>query len=107
MNFPAKTLHGNENDSDKLFVSACGGSKLENVLHKLIEEVNEMNPQVIHLYHLRTSVITHWINEYGLMETMIKAGHLHLVTTKKYETVKYDELHEQLKSIHPLECIAV
>jgi hypothetical protein len=37
------------------------------------------------------------------MEAMIMAGHKHVTTTKRYETKKYDELHEQLKSIHPLE----
>jgi len=31
------------------------------------------------------------------------AGHRHIKTTKRYETKKYDELQEQLKSVHPME----
>jgi site-specific recombinase XerD len=37
------------------------------------------------------------------MEAMVMAGHQHIKTTKRYETKKYDELQEQLKSIHPME----
>ena len=55
------------------------------------------------MYHIRTSVISHWLTEHGLLEAMIMAGHQHIKTTKRYETKKYDELQEQLKSIHPME----
>ena len=43
--------------------------------------------------------------KHGLMEAMIKAGHRHIKTTIRYETKKYDELQELLKSIHPMEAL--
>jgi hypothetical protein len=41
------------------------------------------------------------------MEAMIMAGHQHANSTRRYETKKYDELHEQLKNIHPMESISL
>jgi hypothetical protein len=37
------------------------------------------------------------------MEAMLMAGNQHIKTTKRYETKKYDELQELLKSVHPME----
>lgn len=69
----------------------------------LLWVVRTFNPQIKNLYHLRTSVISHWLNEYDLIEAMIMAGNLNIKTTKRYETKKYDELQELLKNGHPME----
>ena len=90
-------------NTDRLFITNNKGVSLEGVFTKILKHIRQYYPQVINLYHLRTSLITHWRKQYGLMETMIMAGHKHVNATKRYETKKYDELHEQLKNIHPLE----
>lgn len=88
---------------DRLFITHSKGVNMDGVFTKLLTHVRQHYPQVINLYHLRTSLITHWRKQYGLMEAMIMAGHKHVNATKRYETKQYDELHQQLKSIHPLE----
>ncbi|MCE9539631.1 MAG: hypothetical protein K8R85_10480 [Bacteroidetes bacterium] len=45
----------------------------------------------------------HCRNEYGLLEAMIMAGHRNITTTKRYKTIQYDDLLEQLKSMHSME----
>lgn len=97
-------LTDKKNTSDKLFVSYCNGANnIEWVLTQVMKLAKRLNPQVINLYHIRTSVISHWRKEYGLMEAMILCGHQHVKSTKRYETIMYDELHEKLKSLHPME----
>jgi hypothetical protein len=39
------------------------------------------------------------------MEAMIMAGHYNIKRTKRYETKKYDELQELLKTVHPMEAL--
>lgn len=90
-------------NTDRLFITGGKGLGMDGVFTKIQKHVTQRYPQVINLFHLRISLITHWRKEYGLMETMIMAGHKHVNATKRYETKQYDELHQQLKSIHPLE----
>ena len=90
-------------NTDRLFITFGKGVNMEGVFTELLKYVRQRYPQVINLYHIRTSLITYWRAKYGLMEAMIMAGHKHVNATKRYETKKYDELHEQLKSIHPME----
>jgi len=75
------------------------------VITIVLQKAKQLNPQVKNLFHIRTSVIAHWRNEHGLMETMVMCGHKHAVSTRRYETKKYDALQEQLKSFHPLEML--
>lgn len=101
-----KQLLSNKKEyNDQVFISHGYAKNLEWALKQLIEYLKRNHPHVKNLYHLRTSRITHWRNEQGLMEAMIMAGHQHANSTRRYETKKYDELHEQLKIIHPMEKI--
>lgn len=76
---------------------------MDGVFSPLLKEVRSLHPQVINLYHIRTSVISNWFNEHGLMEAMLMAAHRHIKTTKRHETKKYDELQELFKTVHPME----
>lgn len=92
-------------DTDKFFISAGRRKNLESLFTLLLRDVRIVNPQIKNLYHIRTSVIAHWLVKHGLMEAMIMAGHYNIATTKRYETKKYDELQQLLKNVHPMETI--
>ncbi|MDP2386444.1 MAG: site-specific integrase [Bacteroidota bacterium] len=98
-----KLLVNKKEDSDQFFLSHGYAKNIENPIKQILKKAQRLNPQVKNLYHIRTSVITHWRNEHGLMEAMIMCGHKHAASTRRYETKKYDALHEQLKKFHPLE----
>ncbi|MFY9310366.1 MAG: integrase [Bacteroidia bacterium] len=72
-------------------------------MFKLLKDVRSLHPQIKDLYHIRASVIFHWVKEKGLMEAMIMAGHLNIGSTKRYDTKQYDKLQELLKAVHPME----
>lgn len=100
-----KLLENKKEDNDQFFISHGYAKNLEWAIKQILTKAQRLHPQVVNLYHIRTSVIRHWRNEYGLMEAMVKAGHKHVASTKRYETNKYEELQEQLKNIHPMESI--
>ncbi len=98
-----KLLRNKAADTGKFFLTFRKSASMDSVFSELLKEVRKFNPQIKDLYHIRTSVISYWLNEYGLMEAMIRAGHKNINTTKRYETKKYDELYELLKTAHPME----
>jgi len=73
----------------------------------MVIQLREQFPQVKNLHHIRGSVITHWQKQEGVMEAMVKAGHRYVSSTQRYQTNKYEELQDQLKTMHPLEGMAL
>lgn len=93
-----------ENDNtDKFFLAKGKGSYLNNALTRVLAELRKSYPHIKDLLHIRGSVITNWQKEEGIMEAMYYAGHRYISSTARYETTEYEELSEQLKTIHPLE----
>ncbi len=90
-------------DTDRFFLSQGKGSRLNNSVTSMLSKLKRKFPQIEDLRHIRGSVITNWQKNEGIMEAMVKAGHRYISSTQRYQTNKYEELHEQLKSIHPLE----
>ncbi len=92
-----------QTDTDRFFLSKGSGEQLNNTLAILLRQLKKDFPQIENLLHIRGSVITNWQKQEGIMEAMVKAGHRYISSTQRYQTNKYEELQEQLKSIHPLE----
>jgi integrase/recombinase XerD len=95
------TKHNKE--TDRFFLSKGVGEGLNNVATALLKNIKRNFPQIIDFRHIRTSVITHWEKQDGIIEAMQKAGHRYISSTQRYQTNKYEELQEQLKNMHPLE----
>ncbi|MCC7302603.1 MAG: site-specific integrase [Bacteroidia bacterium] len=94
---------GMSTNTDRFFLSRGKGEDLNNSVTRLLRKLRWEFPQVQDLRHLRGSVITKWQDEEGLMEAMVKAGHRYVSSTERYRTTRYEELQDQLKSLHPLE----
>jgi integrase/recombinase XerD len=94
---------GRDQRTDRVFLSRGSGDGLHNTLARLLVSLRRTFPQLKDLKHIRGSVITHWQDEDGLMEAMVKAGHRYVSSTERYRTTRYEELQDQLKSLHPLE----
>lgn len=99
-NFLAAKKH---QDSDRFFLSQGSGRGLDNSLARLLADLKRRFPQVENLLHLRGSMISNWEKEEGIMEAMVKAGHRYVSSTQRFQGTKYEELQDQLKSLHPLE----
>lgn len=94
-------------DTDKFFLSAGAGKHLNNSLSRLIKKLKRNYPQIENLGHLRGSVISNWEKKDGIIEAMTKAGHRYISSTQRYQTTKYDELQDLLKTKHPLENMSI
>lgn len=90
-------------ETDRFFLSQGTGQYLENSVTGMLGKLKKAFPQIENLQHIRGSVITNWQKNEGIMEAMEKAGHRYVTSTQRYQTNKYEELQEQLKSVHPLE----
>lgn len=93
--------------TDKFFLSAGKGLYLDNAVTGILNRLKREFPQIKDLHHVRGSVITHWQKNEGIMEAMEKAGHRYITSTQRYQTNNYEELQDQLKSLHPLEHLNV
>lgn len=90
-------------DTDRFFLSQGAGVYLENAVTSVLRPLKRDFPFVQDLHHIRGSVITNWQKSEGVMEAMVKAGHRYISSTQRYQTDNYEELQDQLKSMHPLE----
>ena len=99
--------HKENKNTDRFFLSNGTGSYLENALTGVLKKLKREFPVVIDLHHIRGSLITHWQKTEGIMEAMEKAGHRYVTSTKRFDTSQYDELQDELKSIHPLESMNI
>jgi site-specific recombinase XerD len=96
-----------EKTTDRLFLSCGEGNALHNSIAKLVYKLKRDFPYIEDLRHIRGSVITNWQKQEGIIEAMQKAGHRYVSSTERYQTNKYEELQELLKSIHPLESMKI
>ena len=73
------------------------------MLSRLLDSLKLSFQQIENFTHLRTRVISHWEKEDGIIEAKVKAGHSYVTSTARYQTDSYDELKEELMTMHPLE----
>lgn len=88
-------------ESKKLFVSIGTGSKLQNMLQKLIIEVKQQNPSVENLHQIRASVITNWLKQYNKRKVQYMAGHRYVSSTESYEANNIEALQEDVEKFYP------
>jgi site-specific recombinase XerD len=88
--------------SDQLFVSVGAGSKLNNTLNKLLEQIVKLEPKVRTLQQIRASVITHWIKTLNLREAQHRAGHRYVSSTEAYLINDLEGLAEDVARFHPI-----
>jgi integrase/recombinase XerD len=91
--------------TDNFFLSKGTGKYLNNAVCNIINEFKIKYPQIVNLRHIRGSVITNWEKEQGIIEAMTKAGHRYISSTQRYQTGKYEELQDLLKTKHPMESL--
>ena len=90
-------------ETDRFFLSKGTSEKMGNSLELLMKRVKKAYPYIEGFRQIRGSVISHWDKEEGVIMAMVKAGHRYVSSTERYQTKKYDELREDLKTMHPFE----
>lgn len=90
-------------ETDRFFLSKGTSTKLGNALGRLMKSLMKQYPHIDGFKQIRASVISNWDKKEGIIEAMVKAGHRYLTSTTRYQTTNYEELLEELKTLHPLE----
>ena len=88
-------------DSDQLFFSWYGSSRLHFVLELIMKELRKTNPQISYR-RIRASVITNWIKHYNLRQVQLMAGHRYLSSTEKYKRNDWKGMKRLIDVYHPL-----
>ena len=89
--------------TDNLFVSSYGNSNLQNVLHKISEELKLINYNYQNSIQIRNSVIVNWLKQHNLRKTQYLAGHKYISSTERYRQDNLESLHEMINTFHPIQ----
>lgn len=68
---------------------------------RFTKKLKELNPNFTSLKQLRASVITYWIQTYGLRKAQYFAGHKSIVSTEEYMPNNIEDLAEDITKFNP------
>lgn len=71
------------------------------VVDRMIQELQGLNPLIRNAQQIRSSVLIHWLKVYGKRQVQYMAGHKHISSTEKYERQDMEKLTDQLTKHHP------
>lgn len=89
--------------TEQLIISTGQGSGINNLMTKLVQQLQKINPNVSSVKQIRTSVITHWLKHYNLREVQYMAGHRYVSSTESYLINDLEGLSEDVSKYHPIQ----
>jgi site-specific recombinase XerD len=80
------------------------GSKrnISNRMKHMITQLQKLDPRVINVNQIRSSVITFWLQRYNLRQVQYMAGHKYVSSTERYQVLNSDDLQNELQKHHPM-----
>ena len=90
--------------SDKLLISIGQTEResMNNVIARLIQYLKKRNTRLKGMQQIRQSVITNWIEQFGLRKAQYMAGHRYVSSTERYKGDKLDGLKSEIEEHFPL-----
>jgi len=94
------------NETNRLFLSTptAGQQKANESLQiwkGLTKEIKAKSKKFINFKQVRTSVITHWLNQYNLRQVQYMAGHRYISSTESYLVNQTEDLQADVDKFHP------
>jgi integrase/recombinase XerD len=74
---------------------------MRNQVAVIMGELRGLNEKVQNMWHIRASVIMHWIRLHGKRQTQYMIGHKRINSTEHYEQQNLEELTDLLTKHHP------
>jgi site-specific recombinase XerD len=84
-----------------LFLSIGSGDRFDNLMVKLLKQLQKQTTKIKDIKQLRTSVITNWLKIHNLRKTQHLAGHRYVSSTEAYQANNMDNLKEDINRYHP------
>ncbi len=103
-NIRREILNQFNRQSDKLLVSMgfTTSEKLTNVITRTVIKLRQQYPKLKGVEQLRQSVISNWVNQYGLRKAQYMAGHKYVSSTERYSVDKFEGLKTELEKHFPV-----
>lgn len=83
-------------------VSKTNEERLQNLVNIIRNRIKLEFPKLKSLKQIRQSVITNWLNQYGLRQTQYMAGHRFVSSTERYNVEKEEGLKLELAKHFPI-----
>lgn len=90
--------------SDKLLISIGQTEResMNNVIARLIQSLKKRTAKLKGMQQIRQSVITNWVNQYGLRKAQYMAGHKFVSSTERYNEDHMDGLKSEIEKHFPI-----
>jgi site-specific recombinase XerD len=75
---------------------------IQNRMQHMIRQLQKLNPKVINVNQIRSSVITGWLGRYHLRQVQYMAGHKYVSSTERYRVLHNDDWQSELQKHHPM-----
>ena len=88
--------------SDKLLVTIGSSDSVVDAARELLKELQPKQPSLKSFLHVRSSLITLWVDQHNIRQVQYMAGHNSIISTQRFLKVNLQGLQNQLKKFHPL-----
>jgi integrase/recombinase XerD len=75
---------------------------ISNRMRHMIGQLQQLNPKVISVNQIRSSVITAWLQQHHLRQVQYMAGHRYVSSTQRYQVLSTDDWQSELQKHHPM-----
>jgi integrase/recombinase XerD len=75
---------------------------ISNRMRHMIGQLQQLNPKVISVNQIRSSVITAWLQQHHLRQVQYMAGHRYVSSTQRYQVLNADDWQNELQRHHPM-----
>jgi integrase/recombinase XerD len=75
---------------------------ISNRMRHMISQLQQLNPKVISVNQIRSSVITAWLQQHPLRQVQYMAGHRFVSSTQRYQVLSTDDWQSELQKHHPM-----
>jgi site-specific recombinase XerD len=74
---------------------------VRNLVLRLVEQLQGINPLIKNALHIRSSVMLNWLKQHNKRQVQYMAGHKYISSTEKYAVQQMDTLTDELSKHHP------
>jgi integrase/recombinase XerD len=71
-------------------------------MQHMIRQLQKLNPKIINVNQIRSSVISFWLQRYNLRQVQYMAGHKYVSSTERYRVLNTDDWQSELQRHHPM-----
>jgi integrase/recombinase XerD len=80
----------------------ASANNINNRMQHMLTQLRKLNPKVINVNQIRSSVITFWLQRYNLRQVQYMAGHKYVSSTERYRVLNADDWPSELQKHHPM-----